>query len=181
MDSRILAALMTLAAAAGASPALAEELQRYAQQRQEPQRPEQQRPSPQDIRPEHRGGAADPRATVQISRGSILRSTYNVALSPNGASVGAKAFAQLGYNSSEAAQMTEVARGIARKAGSYENFEAVIDGRSPKGGTLTARETALLRSLAARSGGAAYRLHQGLDGHTWEGHGGNTWEGSSNN
>ena len=151
MNRRTFAALMTLASASGAWPALAAEL----------------------------SGPAAGGPMGRPSRGSVVRSVYGVALSPTGPRVGAKAFTELGFNPREAAQLTETAIGIARKARSYDNFLAVIDGKSPSGVTLTARETAMLRSLVARSGGGEprSRLHQGLDGNTWEGHGGRTWEG----
>lgn len=132
----MLAALMTLATAMGASPTLAEELRR--------------------------GEVAG--ESARVTRNSVLQSVYSVAMSRTGLVVGAMAFRDLGYNKRESVQMSEMAIGIVRKSGSFENFQAVLKGQSPKGVKLGPREMAMLRSFGARQEVA------GGDGRTWEGH-----------
>jgi phage-related tail protein len=110
-------------------------------------------------------------ATQGVSRDSLLQSAYKVSLSAEGQKVGAEAFTQLGFAPKEAAQMAMVARGIAKAAGSYDNFVAVIDGKA-ESAKLSEREMAMLRSLAARGGGDLAQLGSwsGSSGRTWEGH-----------
>ena len=140
MDRRIFVALMTLASAAGVSPVLAEQIR-------------------------HAEATGDMR---HISQDELLRSIYSVSMSPNGARVGAKALVELGHNPQEAAEMTELAISISHKAGSYANFKGLISGDQMGNVQLSAREMALLRSVAAR-GGEAAKLHTKWDGRTWEG------------
>jgi len=178
VDRQVFAALVILASAAGASSALAMELQgagdpKHAQER--PQAADMQRAE----------------APARVSQESVLQSVYKVAMSEHGPEVGAKAFAQLGYNEREAGQMSEVAIGIVRKAGSYDNFKAMIAGKS-KATPLDPREMAMIRTVSTRAG-----IHTAWDGHTWEGSSiaakpdprlhpkpasvwdGRTWEGSA--
>lgn len=123
----------------------------------------------------------------KISREDVLKSIYRVSIAPTGASVGNRVLVKLGHNSTEAGQMTETTRALAKKAGSVEVFRQILDGKTPTGMQFTQQETALLRL-------ASTRLHTKLDGHTWEGSSsiaagggagkqrvwdGRTWEGSS--
>lgn len=166
MDKRLFAALMTLAAAPGALPGLTAELQAAAVQ----------------------GPSA-------IKHDTVLRSVYEVAITRDGVKVGTKAFMNLGYGPSEAAQLANMAHSLAIKAGSYDRFVAIATGRAPSGVALNPRDRALLRSLntGASGHGKSARLHTGWDSHTWEGRAvashntsvargiwdGRTWEGSA--
>lgn len=119
-----------------------------------------------------------------ITRDDLLRSVYKVSLSPKGEAVSNKALMELGYNKDEAARLTKLAMDIARMAGSYKGFVAVIDGNAPANVKLSSADTALLRPLVVR-GAEAARLHTKWDGYTWEGSSihvkwdGRTWEGSA--
>lgn len=159
MDRRIFLALGVLAAAAG-SPAFAEQVRAAREQ----------------------GGM------LHIDRGALVDAIYRVALSRNGAAVGTRALTHLGHNRGEAAQMTRLAIGIARKSGSPESFRMIVDGRLPAGVRLDDRESALLRSVRAGGGSggpgrtwegsamtAAPRPGQGARPTIWDGR---TWEGS---
>jgi hypothetical protein len=159
VDRKLFLALTTLASAAGASPAFAAEMKRAAA-----------------------GGTAP-----LLSGEPLLRTIYGVSISRNGAAVGRKALAHLGRSPDEAAQITDLTRSIAMKAGSYDAFRTIaMRGTVPKGVTLTAREAAMLRSIRARVPNGAMMSWDGDRGRTWEGSDtmsvgpkGNTWEGSS--
>ena len=107
------------------------------------------------------------------SRENILQSVYKLALSPKGGESIAWAFTQLGYSTGEGSQMAGVTVALASKAGSYANFESVIDGKKSATVNLNAREMALLRSIASRPGaGGTLQTMKAWsgDGRTWEGH-----------
>ncbi|OYX46861.1 MAG: hypothetical protein B7Y97_13135 [Sphingomonas sp. 32-66-10] len=147
MDNRVFAALLVLASAAEAGPALSAQL-----------------------------GAG------QVSRTAVVQSVYNVAVSPNAQKVGTEAFAKLGYAPAEAGQMAGLAATIARKAGSYANFAAIVGGRTPAGIMLDPRESAMIRTLSGKLGGGAAggpTTRSAGAGATWEGTSGRTWEGSA--
>ncbi len=144
MDRRILAALTILAGAAEAAPSLAAELRN-----------------------------APAQGTAPVTRDSVLRSAYNVALSPNGGKVASAAFMKVGYSQAEADQMSLIAKSIAMKSGSYANFQMALEGRVPNGVMLNAREMALLRTISSLNPGdnTAKMKKTAWDGYTWDGHG----------
>ncbi len=125
------------------------------------------------------GMAHGPATTVggvrAYSRDQVLQAIYKLAFSPNGNHEISWAFTQLGYAPGEASQMAGVTIALASKAGSYMNFESVIDGKKSVSVSLNAREMALLRTIAMRpgSGGSLAGLK------TWTGSSGRTWEGSA--
>lgn len=162
MDKRIFLALTALAVASG-SPVLAQQV-RAAQQ----------------VNQLH-----------QVSRGEVLRAVYRLSMSGN-SGAGMKPLIALGHSPEEARQMIELTNSIARKAGSAENFMMIANGgEAARSFKLSAREEALIRSVAARMGGT-----NGGPGRTWEGSeltaasrpggtlqatvwDGRTWEGSA--
>ena len=159
MDRKLFLALTTLASAAAATPAFAAEVQRAA--------------ATGDVR--------------HISGEPLLRTIYGMSTSPRGAELGKKALVQLGRNPDEAAQMTDLTKSIATKAGSYDHFRTIaMTGKVPKGVMLSARESALLRSIRGHVPQPDAKSWDGDRGRTWEGSdtmskivwNGRTWEGS---
>ena len=153
MDKQLIAALSTLIAAAAATSGQAAELPYTASH----------------------GPATAVGGVRAYSRDQVLQATYKLALSPKGSSEIAWAFTQLGYSAGEASQMSAVTVALASKAGSYMNFESVIDGKKSVSVNLNAREMALLRTIAMRPGSGGSLM--GLK--TWTGTSGRTWEGSA--
>ena len=158
MDKKAFLALAILASSAAVSPVFAAEVRRAEAQ--------------QDMR--------------HITREELVRAIYDISLSPGGAGTASKALVELGHSREEADEMARLAVDIARKAGSYGNFFALLDGSKPKDVVLSEREVALLRSTVG--GASESRLHTKWDGRTWEGSAskihtkwdGRTWEGSAN-
>lgn len=143
MDRRKFLALLTLASAATSSAAFAEQVRL----------------------------AAATGDLARISGDELMMAVYKASLSPEGAAVIVSALVQLGTNKEEAGQIAETARSIASKSGSYENFRAVLQGKTPNQVKLSAKETSLLRSVVAQGGGTTpqRRMWEGSSGRTWEG------------
>jgi len=135
VDKKIFLALMALAVASG-SPALA-----------------------QQVRAAEQAGQLH-----QVSRTEVLRAVYRLSLSGN-SGAGLQPLIALGHSPEEARQMIDLTTSIARKAGSAENFMMIASGGvASKDFKLSAREEAMLRSVAARVSGG-----NGGPGRTWEG------------
>jgi hypothetical protein len=66
--------------------------------------------------------------------------------------------------------MAQAVVDLAKRAGSFQRFQAAIDGNAPTGLTLSAREAGMLRTIAAKGGsGGTKSLGAWGSGRTWEG------------